>query len=97
MWVQMFGYWEITAVFQAPQYEFSVVSVPEGIGTYSNLGVYPYNTRVTTDLISFDDTNYDFLGFSETNNPDDIQNDNTYHEVTIMGNTTLYAFYQRKS
>lgn len=96
MWVQMFGYWEITAAFQAPQYEFSVVSVPEGIGTYSNLGTYSYNTNVTTEVTGFDNVHYDFLGFSETNNPDDIQNDNTYHEVTILGNTTLYAFYQYK-
>ena len=86
----------INAGFSAALYNFSVVSVPDGIGTYSNLGTYPYNTNVITEVTGFDNVHYDFLGFSETSDPNDIQNDNAYHEVTILDTTTLYAFYQYK-
>lgn len=86
----------INAGFSAALYIFSVVSVPDGIGTYSNLGTYPYNTNVATEVTGFDNVHYDFLGFSETSDPNDIANNNSYHEVTILDNTTLYAFYQYK-
>ena len=89
----------IVGSFAAPNYEFNVVSVPAGVGTYANVGTYPYGTNVTTEISNYDDVHYDFIGWSLTDSPDDIIQGYSYHyyDVTITDNTTLYAFYQRKS
>lgn len=88
----------IVGSFAAPNYEFNVVSVPAGVGTYANVGTYPYGTNVTTEISNYDDVHYDFIGWSLTDSPDDIIQGYSYHyyDVTITDNTTLYAFYQYK-
>lgn len=87
------GVYPIIGTFKAPDYNFSVVSIPENVGTFTNAGSWPYNTTFTTEVTNNDNSHYSFMGWSWTTNPADIVNDDPYFEVTITQDTTLYGIF----
>lgn len=87
------GVYPILASFVAPNYNFSVVSIPDGVGSFTNTGSYPYNTGLSTEWSNNDAYNYTFQGWSWTTNPANIEHHNPSYAFTLTRDTTLYAFF----